>query len=117
MNFSLTPTPADAERISRSMRVLSYEEAKEGVSRYVDEPLHEKGELTRWDLSFMEYVEEHKNSKLIFCRYGKSVGVVFSPTDHHGIWAAQREGNLSKGIVPDHLVAFLEGLAKSKGLV
>lgn len=26
----------------------------------------------------------------------------------------QREGDLSKGIVPDHLVTFLEGLAKSK---
>ena len=96
MDLSLTPNLEDSERISRSMRVLSYEEAKEGVSRYI---------------------EEHKNSKLIFCRYGKSVGVVFSPADHHGIWAAQREGTLSKGIVPDHLVTFLEGLAKSKGLV
>ena len=54
MNLSLTPTLEDAERISRSMRILSYEEAKEGVSRYVEEPLHEKGELTRWDLSFAE---------------------------------------------------------------
>ena len=117
MNLSLTPTLEDAERISRSMRILSYEEAKEGVSRYVEEPLHEKGEQTHWDLSFAEYIEEHKNSKLLFCRYGKSVGIVFSPADHHGIWAAQREGNLSKGIVPDHLVTFLEGLAKSKGLV
>jgi hypothetical protein len=115
MNLSLTPTLEDAERISRSMRVLSYEEAKEGVSRYVEEPLLEKGELTHWDLSFAEYIEEHKNSKLLFCRYGKSVGIVFSPADHHGIWAAQREA--SKGIVPDHLVTFLEGLAKRKGLI
>ena len=46
-----------------------------------------------------------------------SVGIVFSPADHHGIWVAQREGNLSKGVVPDHLATFLEGLAKSKGLV
>jgi|SRR6516225_9143148 hypothetical protein len=117
MNLSLTPTLEDAERISRSMRVLSYEEAKEGVSRYVEEPLHEKGGPTHWDLSLVEYIEEHKNSKLLFCRWGKSVGIVFSPADHHGIWAGQREGNLSKGIVPDHLVTFLEGLAKSKGLV
>ena len=115
MNLSLTPTQEDAERISRSMRVLSYEEAKEGVSRNVEEPLREKGGPTPWDLSFAEYIEEHKNSKLLFCRYGKSVGIVFSPADHHGIWAA--EGNLSKGIVPDHLVTFLEGLAKRKGLV
>lgn len=47
------------------MRVLSYEEAKEGVWRYVEELLHEKGKLTRWDLSFAEYIEEHKNSKLL----------------------------------------------------
>ena len=116
-DLSLTPNLEDSERISRSMRVLSYEEAKEGVSRYIEEPLEEKGGLTSWDLSFAEYIEEHKNSKLLFCRYGKSVAVVFSPADHHGIWAAQREGTLSKGIVPDHLVTFLEGLAKSKGLV
>jgi hypothetical protein len=78
--------------------VLSYEEAKEGVSRYIEEPLREKGELTNWDLSFEGYIEGHKNSRLIFCRYGKNVGIVFSPADHHGIWAAQREGTLSKGI-------------------
>jgi hypothetical protein len=47
----------------------------------------------------------------------KMFGVVFSPADHHGIWVAQREGALSKGIVPDHLVTFLEDLAKRKGLV
>jgi hypothetical protein len=117
MNLSLTPTPEDAERISRSMRVLSYEEAKKGVSHYIEEPLQERGALTHWDLSFAEYIEEHKNSKLLFCRYGKSVGIIFSPADHHGIWAAQREGNLSRGIVPDHLVTFLEGLAKRNGLV
>jgi hypothetical protein len=51
------------------------------------------------------------------CWYARGVGVVFSPADHHGIWAAQREGTLSKGLVPDHFVTFLEGLAKSKGLI
>ena len=114
--LSLTPNLKQSEQISRSMRVLSYEEAKEGVSRYIEEPLKEEGELTQWDLSFAEYIEEHKNSKLIFCWYNRGVGVVFSPADHHGIWAAQREGSRAKGIVPDHLVTFLEGLAKSKGL-
>jgi hypothetical protein len=115
--MSLTPSLKHAERIARSMRVVSYEEAKGGVSRYIEEPLHEKGELTSWDSSFAEYIEEHKNSKLLFCWYARGVGVVFSPADHHGIWAAQREGTLSKGLVPDHLVTFLDGLAKSKGLI
>ena len=115
--LSLTPNLEHSERISRSMRVLSYEEAKEGVSHYIEEPLQEKGGLTSWDLSFAEYIEEHKDSKLLFCWYARGVGVVFSPADHHGIWAAQREGTLSKGLVPDHFVTFLEGLAKSKGLI
>jgi hypothetical protein len=118
MDLSLTPNQADSELLSRTMRVLSYQEAKEGVSRQVEEPLQDKGGgLTKWDLSFAEYIEEHKNSKLLFCRYGSGLGIVFSPADHHGIWAMQREGTLSKGIVPDHLVAFLEDLAKRKGLV
>jgi len=116
-DMSLTPNLEDSERISRSMRVLTYEEGKAGVSRYIEEPLRERGELTKWDLSFEEYVEEHKNSKLLFCRYGKSVAIVFSPADHHGIWVAQREGTMSKGLVPDHLVTFLEDLAKRKGLI
>ena len=97
MDLSLTPNQADSELLSRTMRVLSYQEAKEGVSRYVEEPLQDKGGLTKWDLSFAEYIEEHKNSKLLFCRYGSGVGIVFSPADHHGIWAMQREGTLSKG--------------------
>ena len=115
--MSLTPNPKHSERIARSMRVVSYEEAKGGVSHYIEQPLHETGELTSWDLSFAEYIEEHKNSKLLFCWYARGVGVVFSPADHHGIWAAQREGSHAKGIVPDHLVTFLEGLAKRQGLV
>jgi len=114
--LSLTPNLEHSERISRSMRVLSYEEAKEGVSHYIEEPLQEGG-LTSWDLSFAEYIEEHKNSKLLFCWYDRGVGVLFSPADHHGIWAAQRGGTLSKGLVPNHLVTFLEDLAKSKGLI
>ena len=41
--LSLTPNLEHSQRISRSMRVLSYEEAKEGVSRYIEEPLQEMG--------------------------------------------------------------------------
>ena len=112
MDASCTPNLERSERIARSLRVLR--RRKEGVSRYLEEPLQEMGRLTSWDLSFAEYIEEHKNSKLLFCWYDRGVGVVFSPADHHGIWAAQRGG---KGLVPDHSVTFLEGLAKSKGLI
>jgi hypothetical protein len=117
MDLSLTPNLEDSERISRTMRVLSYQEAKEGVSRYLEEPSNEMADLTDWDLSFAEYIEEHKNSKLLFCGYARGVGIVFSPADHHGIWAMQREGTRGKGVAPEHLVTFLEGLAKRKGLV
>src|SRR5260370_818953 len=101
MDLSLTPNQADSELLSRTMRVLSYQEAKEGVSRQVEEPLQDKGGVTKWDLSFAEYIEEHKNSKLLFCRYGWGVGIVFSPADHNGIWAMKREGTLRRGIVPE----------------
>jgi hypothetical protein len=117
MDLSLTPNQEDAQRISNSMRVLSYEDAKAGVLRVLQDPSNQKAELTDWELSFEEYIEEHKTSKLLFCRYGSRVGIVFSPADHHGIWAMQREGTRAKGIVPDHLVKFLEDLAKRKGLV
>jgi hypothetical protein len=117
MDLSLTPNQADSELLSRTMRVLSYQEAKEGVSHYIEDPLQDKEGLTNWDLSFAEYIEEHKNSKLLFCRYGSGVRIVFSPADHHGVWAIQREGTIGKGIVPGHLVTFLENLAKRKGLV
>src|SRR5258707_12831657 len=101
MDLSLTPNLEDAERISRSMRVLSYQEAKEGVSRQVEEPLQDKGGgLTKWDLSFAEYIEEHKNSKLLFCRYGSGGGIFFSPAVHNGIWARQTEVTLNRGTVP-----------------
>jgi len=116
MDFSLMPNLEDSARISRSMRVLSYEEAKEGVSRYIEEPLKEKGELTQWDLSFAEYIEEHKNSKLIFCQYGKSVAIIFSPADHHGIWAMHREGTSGKGIVADHYLSRGSGEEERFGL-
>src|SRR5271166_3891585 len=95
MDSSFTPNLEHSKRIARSMRVLR--RGKEGVSRYLEEPLQEMGGLTSWDLSFAEYIEEHKNSKLLFCWYDGGVGVVFSSADYQGIWAAQRGGTLSKG--------------------
>jgi hypothetical protein len=65
MVLSLTPNLEDSEGISRSMRVLSYEEGKKGISHYILEPLQQRGELTQWDLSFADYIEKHKNSKLL----------------------------------------------------
>ena len=95
MDSSFTPNLEHSERIARSIRVLG--RGKEGVLRNLEGPLQEMGVLTSWDLSFAEYIEEHKNSKLLFCWYDGGVGVVFSSADYHGIWAAQRGGTLSKG--------------------
>lgn len=117
MDFTITPNLEDSERISHTMRVLSYEEAKAGVSHYIVEPLAEHGDVTDWDTSFAEFIEEHRHSKLLFCRYARGVGVVLSPADHRGIWAMQRENIRGKGIVPEHIVTFLEDLAKRRGLV
>jgi len=75
----ITPDLMDTTRIRRTMRVLPYEEAKTGTTRFIEESLGESDEPTDWDLSFEEYIEEHKNSKLLFCWYAKGVGIVSVP--------------------------------------
>ena len=98
------------------MRTLPYKEAKAGVSRVIERPLEVIGALSEWDLSFSEYIEEHKNSTLLFCWPAKYVAVVFSPADRHGIWVLQRESVTGKGKLPQYTVDALEQIAKEKGL-
>jgi hypothetical protein len=74
------------------------------------------GQLTDLELSLQEYIEAHKSSKLLFCWYTHGLGVVFSPSDHHGIWGMQREGISGKGILPEYALEVLERIAKEKGL-
>jgi len=73
--------------------------------------------LTAWDLSFEEYIEEHKNAKLLCCWYAKDVAIVFSPGDHRGVWAMQREGISGKGILPQYALEIVEQIAKEKTLI
>jgi hypothetical protein len=117
MDFALTPNLEEAEQISRTIRIVSYDEAKAGVLHKVIEPLEERSVLTEWDTSFMDFIEDHKHSKLLFCRYAKGVGVILSLADHRGIWAMQRASVRGKGLMPEHIVKFLEDLAKRKGLI
>ena len=114
--MAITPDLMDTEIIRRTMRVLPYEEAKAEATRFFEESLGENKVLTDWDLSFLEYIEEHKSSKLLLCWVAKGVGIVFSPSDHHGIWAMQREGISGKGILPEYALEVLERIAKEKAL-
>ena len=114
--MAITPDLLDIERIRRTMRVLPYEEAKQDAMRFLSETLGENVALTDWELSLQEYIEAHKSSKLLFCWYARGVGVVFSPSDHHGIWGMQREGITGKGTVPEYALEVLERIAKEKGL-
>jgi hypothetical protein len=84
--------------------------------RHCKTPDAEPAVPTDWDLSFDEYLEEHKNAKLLFCWYGPKVGIVFSPSDHHGIWAGRLEGVKGKGKLPAYLQKVVERIAKEKGL-
>jgi hypothetical protein len=114
--MEFTPQSLDAKRAKETMRTLPYEEAKAGVSRVIERPLEVIGALSEWDLSFSEYIEEHKNSTLLFCWPAKYVAVVFSPADRHGIWVLQRENVTGKGKLPQYTVDALERIAKEKGL-
>jgi hypothetical protein len=110
----------DTARIKRTMRVFEYEGDKPKVKRFIEERLEdpeaEPEVLTDWDLSFGEYLEEHKNSRLLFCWYTRAVGIVFSPSDHNGIWAGRLEGVKGKGTLPAHVQEAVERIAKEKGL-
>ena len=59
-------------------------------------------------------VKEHKNSKLLFCWYTSRVGIVFSPSDHNGIWAGRLEGVKGKGKLPTYLQEVVERIAKKR---
>jgi hypothetical protein len=106
----------DVSLVKKTMRVLPYEEAKEGIDRFVRDEVGDFDPPTAWDLSFEEYIETHKADKLLFCRYAKGVGMVFSPSDHHGIWGIRREGEMAKGLLPRFVIEVLEQVAKEKGL-
>ena len=110
----------DSARMKRTMRVVELEEDKPRIKRFIDDPIEdpdaEPAVPTDWDLSFEEYLEEHKNSKLLFCRASPTVGIVFSPSDHSGIWAMRREGSKGKGTLPAYVLEVVERIAKEKGL-
>ena len=110
----------DTARIERTMRVVEYENDKPKIKHFLEAPLEdpdaEPAVPTDWDLSFDEYLEEHKNSKLLFCWYSRSVGIVFSPSDHNDIWAGRREGVKGKGTLPGYVLKVVERIAKAKGL-
>ena len=110
----------DIARMERTMRVVEYEDDKPKIKRYLEQRLEDpEGEPmvpTDWGLSFDEYLEQHKNSRLLFCWYGPRVGIVFSPSDHNGIWAGRLEGVKGKGKLPAYLQEVVERIAKEKGL-
>jgi len=108
----------DSDKIKKTMRVLLYDEAKAGVSRVISQGFGESEvPLTDWDLWFVEYVEKHRDSRLLFCWFAKGGAALFCPTDHTGIWAMQREGLRAKGKVGGPAQAILEGLAKETGFI
>jgi hypothetical protein len=110
----------DTARIERTMRVIEYEDDKPKIKRFLEERLQdpdaEPEVPTDWDLSFEEYLEEHKNSRLLFCWCTPRVGIVFSPSDHNGIWAGRQEGVKGKGTLPAYLQQAVERIAREKGL-
>jgi hypothetical protein len=114
--MAITHDLMDTTLIRRTMRVYPYEEAKTAATRFIEGSPEQLEVLTGWDLSFEEYIEEHKNSKLLFCWYAHGVAIVFSPGDHHGVWAMEREGIRGKGMLPEYALEIVERIAKEKAL-
>ena len=114
--MAITRDLMDITRIQRTMRVFPYEEAEAANKRFLEESMTESEVLTDWDSSFAKYIDEHKDSKLLFCWYAQGVAIVFSPSDHHGVWALHREGIAGKGVLPEYALEIVERIAKEKAL-
>ena len=114
--MAITRDLIDTSRIERTMKVFPYDEAKTATKRFIEGSMMKSEGLTGWDLSFEDYIEEHKNSKLLFCWLAQGIAIVFSPSDHHGVWAMQREGITGKGVLPEFALETVERIAREKGL-
>jgi hypothetical protein len=101
----------DDKRVNETMRILTYDEAKTGVSAAIGVPVDD------WEKSFGKYVEDHKDAKLIFCWYTQNVQTLFCPADQTGIWAFHREGVKGKGKLSPREVGELQAIAKQKNLL
>jgi hypothetical protein len=112
----ITPDILDTSLIRRTMRPLPYDEAKTAVTRFISETLTGFDEPNRWDLSFEDYIEAHKNLGLLFCRYSKNTVIIFCPSDRHGVWEMQREESSAKGILPEFAFEPLCRIAEEQGL-
>ena len=73
--MAITRDLLDITRIQRTMRVIPYEEAEGATKRFLEESMIQSEVLTDWDSSFAKYIEERKNSKLLFCWYAQGVDV------------------------------------------
>jgi hypothetical protein len=92
------------------MRIITYDEAKRGVSAAIGVPVDD------WDKSFWKYVEDHKEVKLIFCWYTQHVQTLFCPADQTGVWVLLRDGIKGKGKLSPGEVGQLQAIAKQKNL-
>jgi hypothetical protein len=101
----------DEKRVNETMRVLTYDEAKKGVSAAIGVPADD------WDKSFGQYVEDHKDAKLIFCWYTHRVQALFCPADQTGIWVLHVDWGIGKGKLSPREVGELQAIAKQKNLL
>src|SRR5271166_1791207 len=104
--MAITPDLLDIETIRRTMRVLPYEEAKQTAMRFLAETLGEKVALTDWELSLQEYIEAHKNSKLLFCWYTHGVGVVSAPPITTASGGCSEKESVVRGYYPNMRLRF-----------
>jgi hypothetical protein len=83
----------DEKRVSETMRVLTYDEAKKGLAAAIGAPADD------WDKSFGQYVEDHKGAKLIFCWYTDRVQVLSGRSNRH-LGASCRLGHRQRKAEP-----------------
>ena len=93
--MAMTPD-MDTARIEHTTRVIEYEEDKPKIKRFIEDPLEdpdtEPAVPTDWDLIFRRISRATQEFETSVLGYGPRIGIVFSPSDHNGIWAGRLEG-------------------------
>ncbi len=72
---------------------------------------------TGWDQHFIDYIEEHRKTGLIYGSIGDGWHFLIAHQDQSGFWVCAREGLKGKGFLRPKSVAALTEVAIEKKLV
>lgn len=98
----------------QTMRLADPDRAEELLKEYFGAG---SSTWTGWDQHFIDYIEEHRKTGLIYGTIGDGWHFLISVADQTGFWVCAREGMRGKGFLQPKGVAALTDVAVEKKLI